>query len=73
MADGVQMLDERSRLVPTCRNRAYHGASMTLERGAWIATVLVALITAILVALEGYTGYAALSAAVGASAAINLL
>ncbi len=45
---------------------------MTLERGAWIATVLVALVTAILVALEGYTGYAALSLAVGASAAINL-
>jgi hypothetical protein len=47
-------------------------AAMTLERGAWIATVLVALLTAILVALEGYTGYAALSLAVGASAAINL-
>lgn len=47
--------------------------AMTLERGAWIATVLLALVTAVLVALEGYTGYAALSVAVGASAAINLL
>jgi hypothetical protein len=46
---------------------------MPLERAAWIATVLVALITAVLVALEGYNGYAALSLAVGASAAINLL
>lgn len=45
---------------------------VSLERGAWIATVLVALATAALVALEGYTGYAALSVAVGASAAINL-
>ncbi|HEV3071183.1 MAG TPA: hypothetical protein VGY76_07155 [Solirubrobacteraceae bacterium] len=45
---------------------------MTLERGAWIATVLIALATAVLVALGGYTGYAALSVAVGASAAINL-
>jgi hypothetical protein len=46
---------------------------MELERAAWIATVFVALVTAALVALEGYTGYAALSVAVGASAAINLL
>jgi hypothetical protein len=45
---------------------------MSLERGAWLATVLVALLTAMLVALEGYTGYAFLSVAVGASAAINL-
>jgi hypothetical protein len=46
---------------------------MPLERAAWLATVIVAVITAALVALEGYTGYAALSLAVGASAAINLL
>ncbi|HEY7960611.1 MAG TPA: hypothetical protein VID29_01705 [Solirubrobacteraceae bacterium] len=46
---------------------------MPLERAAWIATVLVALVTGVLVALEGYTGYGALSVAVGASAAINLL
>jgi len=45
---------------------------MSLERGAWLTTVLVALATAMLVALEGYTGYAFLSVAVGASAAINL-
>jgi hypothetical protein len=46
---------------------------MELSRVAWIATVLVALLTAALLLLSGYTGYAALSAAVGASAAINLL
>jgi hypothetical protein len=46
---------------------------MPLSRAAWIATVLVALITAILLLFSGYTGYAALSCAVGASAAINLL
>ncbi len=45
---------------------------MPLERAAWLTTVLIALVTAVLVALEGYTGYAALSIAVGASAAINL-
>jgi len=45
---------------------------MPLERAAWLTTVLIALATAVLVALEGYTGYAVLSVAVGASAAINL-
>jgi hypothetical protein len=46
---------------------------MPLSRVAWIATVLVALLTAALLLLSGYTGYAALSVTVGASAAINLL
>jgi hypothetical protein len=46
---------------------------MPLERAAWLTTVLIALITAVLVALAGYTGYAVLSGAVGACAAINLL
>jgi hypothetical protein len=45
---------------------------MPLSRIAWIATVLVALLTAALLLLAGYTGYAALAVAVGASAAINL-
>jgi hypothetical protein len=47
--------------------------SMPLSRFAWIATVVIAVLTAILLVLAGYTGYAVLSLAVGASAAINLL
>jgi hypothetical protein len=43
-----------------------------LPRVGWTVTVLVALLTAALLLLAGYTGYAALSVAVGASAAINL-
>jgi hypothetical protein len=46
--------------------------AMTFERVAWILTVLVALLTAFLLLLAGYTGYAGLSTAVGAAAAINL-
>jgi hypothetical protein len=45
---------------------------MPLSRIAWVVTVLVALLTAALLLLAGYTGYAGLSLAVGASAAINL-
>jgi len=46
---------------------------MPLSRAAWIATVLVALLTAALLFLSDYNGYAVLSLAVAASAAINLL
>ncbi len=46
---------------------------MAITRIAWLVTVLVALITALLLALSGYTGYAGLGVAVAASAAINLL
>jgi hypothetical protein len=48
-------------------------AVMAFARVAWFTTVLVALITALLLALSGYTGYAGLGVAVAASAAINLL
>jgi hypothetical protein len=48
-------------------------AAMSISRVAWIATVFVALITALLLLLSGYTGYAGLGVAVAASAAINLL
>jgi hypothetical protein len=43
-----------------------------MPRPAWTLIVLIALVTAALLLLAGYTGYAALSIAVGASAAINL-
>jgi hypothetical protein len=46
---------------------------MEMSRMAWIATVFVALLTALLLLLSGYTGYAGLGVAVAASAAINLL
>lgn len=46
---------------------------MPFSRLAWIVTVLVTVITAVLLLLAGYTGYAGLSIAVGVSAAVNLL
>jgi hypothetical protein len=45
---------------------------MTVTRIAWLVTVFVALITALLLALSGYTGYAGLGVAVAAAAAVNL-
>jgi hypothetical protein len=46
---------------------------MDMTRVAWVTTVLVALLTALLLLLAGYTGYAGLGLAVAISAAINLL
>lgn len=46
---------------------------MAIERIAWLITVFVALLTALLLLLSGYSGYAALGLAVAVSAAINLL
>ena len=45
---------------------------MSLERIAWLVTVVAFLGGAIVLLVSGYQGYAALSTAVGASAAINL-
>jgi len=46
---------------------------MAIERIAWLATVVVALITGLLLLISGYTGYAGLGLAVAIAAAINLL
>ena len=46
---------------------------MAINRIAWIVTVLVALLTAVLLLISGYTGYAGLGLAVAIAAAINLL
>jgi hypothetical protein len=45
---------------------------MAIARMAWLVTVAVALITALLLLLSGYDGYAGLGVAVAVSAAINL-
>ncbi len=50
-----------------------HNAPMSVTRIAWLATVLVALLTGFLLLLGGYNGYAALGLAVAIAAAINLL
>jgi hypothetical protein len=46
---------------------------MAIDRIAWLVTVMVALLTALLLLISGYTGYAGLGLAVAIAAAINLL
>lgn len=45
---------------------------MPLTRIAWLVTVGIALVTALLMLLSGYVGYAGVFVAVGAAAAINI-
>jgi hypothetical protein len=52
--------------------RIRNNARVTVTRIAWLVTVFVALLTALLLLLAGYTGYAGLGVAVAVSAAINL-
>lgn len=46
---------------------------MTLEQGSWLAVVVVCGVAVVLLAIGGYTGYSIVVAAVGASAAVNLV
>ena len=45
---------------------------MDLARVGWLVTVLICLITVLILVLEGYLGYAAVTLAVAAAAALNL-
>ena len=45
---------------------------MDLRRAAWLVTVLACLIAVLILALQGYIGYAGVTLAVAISAAINL-
>jgi hypothetical protein len=46
---------------------------VSLSRASWLTVVVACAIAAILLAISGYTGYSIVVAAVGGSAAINLL
>ena len=48
------------------------GAGVDLGRMAWLATVLACTIAVVVLMLQGYYGYAGVTFAVAASAAINL-
>jgi hypothetical protein len=45
----------------------------SLQKASWLTVVAICCLAAILLALSGYSGYSIVVAAVGLSAAINLL
>jgi hypothetical protein len=46
---------------------------MNVARASWLTVVGTCLLATILLAISGYTGYSIVVAAVGLSAAVNLL
>ncbi|NLT06750.1 MAG: hypothetical protein GXY03_10640 [Solirubrobacterales bacterium] len=46
---------------------------MPLARISWIVTIAICGLAALILLLNGYSGYAGLLVAVGAAAAVNLL
>lgn len=50
----------------------HNASSVELDRIAWIVTVLACVVTALILLLEGYYGYAAVTFAVALSAFINV-
>lgn len=49
-----------------------HNTAVDLARIGWLATVVACLIAVLILALQGYYGYAGVTLAVAISAAINL-
>ena len=45
---------------------------MTLPQASWLGVVVICLIAALLLLVNGYVGYFGILLAVGASAAVNL-
>jgi hypothetical protein len=45
---------------------------VSLARASWLTVVVVCGIAALILGLNGYTGYSIVLAAVGASAAVNI-
>ena len=54
------------------RRRIGHDVPVPLSRIAWLTTVAICVLAAILLLISKYYGYAGVLAAVGLSAAINL-
>ena len=52
---------------------ADENTTVDLGRLAWLGTVVLCLIVVLILLLQGYFGYAAVTAAVALAAAINLL
>jgi hypothetical protein len=46
---------------------------VSLARASWLTIVVICAISAVILVLDGYTGYSIVLGAVGLSAAVNLL
>jgi hypothetical protein len=46
---------------------------VSIGQASWLTVVLLCLVATVILAVDGYTGYSIVVAAVGGSAAVNLL
>ena len=60
------------RISSAFRGREGQNTGVDLARIAWLAAVLICLITVLILAVQGYYGYAGVTFAVAVAAAINL-
>jgi hypothetical protein len=71
------MIDRAESAEPTDAEptigEADQNTPVDLSRIAWLGTVLACLIAVVILALQGYYGYAAVTLAVAVAAGINLL
>jgi hypothetical protein len=62
----------RERMTGALPGRLGRSAAMTLSRIAWLTTVGICLVGAVLLFIAGYQGYGLLAICVGAAAGLNL-
>jgi hypothetical protein len=60
------------RATPTV-GPGWQDGRVTIGRIAWLVTVVLCVLAAVILLVSGYQGYAAVVLVVGASAAINLI
>jgi hypothetical protein len=65
-------LERAAETVPETVPSDDENTTVDLARIGWLATVVACLIAVVILAIQGYYGYAAVTLAVAISAAINL-
>ena len=68
----VEVIESQGRSEDWFGHQSRQNTPVPLSRIAWLATVAICVVAAILVLLNGYVGYFFVLLAVGASAAVNL-
>ena len=68
----VEVIESQGRSESWFGHQSRQNTPVPLSRIAWIATVAICVVAAVLVLLNGYVGYFFVLLAVGASAAVNL-
>ena len=75
MCKSARIVRSRAEITPNLtasRRTIVHDVAVSVSRIAWLTTVAICVLAAVLLLVSQYYGYAGVLAAVGLSAAINL-